>query len=207
VLTTEAKTFEPVERIDTTGRYFFSTAPRETGDNGVILGYRPNIGWELSLFLKQKSPNLRERIFTKLSVVGDVYTPSRLEDKLDWKPRIHDGIDYLVHQDQITRFFRADSYNHGWGIWKSELSDIELRIIKNDLVKAQPEDRNGKLKITLSGTAPHGIGMGWVQDEHHWKGHIDLTGKNPGQLVKAGVDYLNELKSSNNLPLWKKVLD
>ena len=90
--------------------------------------------------------------------------------------------------------------SNGYGDWHFSIKDLgNLSIEKNKLLIAQPKNRDGNLNVRLSGTAPH-----FHRDTgRSWRGWISVEGEKPGVLVKVVINYMNDVRTNSDIPLWK----
>lgn len=201
--------FVRASKIDGSGEYRFASV----GDWDGRIGYggipsnalsteHLNVKYNvIPLYLAKKFPNAGVQDFVDASLDGGDYSPAKFFFSKGWKKFSYSAGDghFLIVDGEIYSLVSDGTFSNGGGHWSFSIRDVgNLSIVRNRLVEEKCE-RDGKFELDLSGDAPH-----HSNPPRHWRAWIRYNGKNPGNLVKEVVEYVNSEKERLKVPLWKK---
>lgn len=193
------ETYTEVASIEGPGSYRFSRDPNQEFryfggtqySDSLSVDY-PQIDYKLPRHLKEKYPFIAEQRFHPALLYEGQYRPARIEYFSRWRVKFN-GQTVIMLDGEIYKLSMGGSDN------SFVIQDIgNLLIVDNLLRVEKPQGRDGEFKL-------FGNGPSYKPDEgNFWKGFITVTGEKPGRLVTATIDYVNEVKREQNIPLWKK---
>lgn len=204
----EGQEYVEVEEIDGSGDYRFAIDGNWDGrqfheiPSNALHTEHLNVKYKaIYHHLEERFPLVTVPRFFKarISPKGE-YIPSKSEHLTGWDNVKDYQPDLIVLEEETYRILQHGNYSNGHGGWHFSIQDLgDLSMFENKVVAGETE-RDGKLRVSLSGDAPHHTNPG-----RYWRAWIDYSGENPGKAVREVADYLNSEKERLGVPLWKKV--
>jgi hypothetical protein len=199
--------YEEVSSIDGPGKYRFARdLNRKPGyletevDIDIHGEYTPHFEQDIPDHLVKKFPNIWDVVFLPATLLDGKFTPAGLKFFPKWEAWGHRQPAFIGFGGEIYKISHGGNSSNGYGSWWLGIEDIgNLSVVENKLEIAQPENRDGKLSIHLSGTISHFR----REPGKHWQGWVNVEGDRPGILVKSVIEYLNDAKTASSIPLWK----
>lgn len=196
--------YQEVLRIEGSGEYRFVKDPNQPQKYDGGYGYSdsltsepPLIAYKLPKYLKEKFPYIGSQRFHPARLVGGEYTPARFEYFARWNPSYNENEVVMLDGEIYSIVHSYPGSNDD----SFSIEDIgNLLVVKNKLVVQEPDGRDGKFSINIHG------GSTRYNSVEYWRGFMEVDGNNPGKLVQEAIDYINGVKESNSIPLWKKVV-
>jgi hypothetical protein len=212
--------FVRVPRIEGPGKYVFANRHTNRFANcgnwnsmisetdeveNNIHGEQPKVKYgEIPRHLIERFPHMGLQRFIKAEIYDGEYTPARIEvkaideDETFWES----GSDFIVVDGQAYQVSSGRIYSNGAGNWEFSIRDVgRLRIVKNKLVETRLVGRDGKLRLDITGSAPHYSRRGMID---YWRAWVEYEGESPGRLVQETVNYINSEARRLKAPLLKE---
>lgn len=185
--------FESVSAIEKAGNYqFFASPPESIPFQDRILGNHPMIESLLKDNIRERFPSTQYLEFIpKNGFEFDVV-------KTEWSGE-ENGL--LVLDGSYSAFYSTLNNQDGTKTVAVRIWDCAAPEFQSG--KPHRSERNGKLEVLLSESIKP---KGAKRFKPHWRGQISLSGDKRGELVTAGVDYLNQFIKDEQLSLWRKIL-
>jgi hypothetical protein len=148
--------------------------------------------------LKERFSDTIKQRFLPAIQSDDTYMPARFESEHLWDSLDLEG-NYLKLNGETVFILAGRSYSKAGGEWYFKIKDVgALSIANNELLIDKAAKRDGSIHLSIHGMPADGS----IPD--YWKAWVDYKGENPGMMVKAVAEYINEEKERLAAPLWKK---
>jgi hypothetical protein len=146
--------------------------------------------------IQKTFPKIVAKIFEDADLNDGEYTRAKLRTEKDWSQDVSSGGVFLILKKQYCEMKGYDSSSNGGSWGNFEVEDIgRVSIARNKLVISGTDDLDGKVSMHYSGTVPHFRTGGSKSSDYK----VKVTGRNPGDVVLATIDFINsELRRTDN---------